>query len=101
MADGGSALSVHATAYVTTRRDRGEFTKDTRKQVVSVLLSFCRAIGDPPAEELTRNHVEGWITSVGGTLAKSTLRNRVSVVRKFCAWLVRTDVIAANPCDGL
>lgn len=101
MAAGGSALSAHVIVYVNERRNRGEFTHDTRRQVESVLLSFCRVIADPPAVELTRGHVEGWITSVGGSLARSTLRNRVSVVRKFCSWLVLRSVIAANPCDGL
>jgi site-specific recombinase XerC len=87
--------------YVTERRNRGEFTRDTAKQVTSVLLSFCRACGDPPAVELTYTHVSTWVESVGGTLARSTLRNRVSIVRKFCSWLILHSVIPSNPCDGL
>lgn len=101
MVDGGSALSAHALIYVDERRNRGEFTKDTRKQVVSVLLTFCRACGDPPASELTYAHVATWIDAVGARLARSTLRNRLSAVRKFCSWLVLREVILANPCDGV
>lgn len=101
MVDRGSALSAHAITYVDERRSRGEFTKDTAKQVQSVLLCFARGIDDPPVADLSRDHVEAWVTAFGGTLARSTLRNRVSVIRKFCSWLIRHDAIPSNPCDGL
>lgn len=92
-------LSQHAVAYVRERSQRGEFTKGTKRQAECVLLGFARSVGDPPASEMTGEHVNVWLASVAD-LARSTVRNRLSMIRRFCVWLVASGVVAANPCDG-
>jgi integrase/recombinase XerC len=95
----GRTLSEHVIAYTAERSRRGEFTKGTRRQVECVLLRFARTVGNPPPDALTSSHVEEWLASVGG-LARSTVRNRLSTIRRFCVWLIERGELAANPCDG-
>ena len=98
MAEGGTTLSELAVLYAAERFRRGEFTKDTRRQIECVLLGFADAIDDPPPGELTQRHVDEWLASVGH-LARSTVRNRLSAVRRFCTWLIRNGLLTTNPCD--
>lgn len=92
-------LSTLAATYVTVRTRRREFNGATPATVRSILWNFASACGDPPANRLTRDHVETWLTSMD--VAASTARNRLSTVRAFCAWLQRERQLRANPCDGL
>lgn len=46
---------------------------------------------------LTKRHVERWLDSIEH-LAQSTRRNRLTVVRGFCRWLVDEGMVKSDPC---
>ncbi len=46
--------------------------------------------------------IQAWMDDMAGAdLALSTMRVRQSVVSSFCTWLVKREVLAANPVAGL
>src|SRR2546425_1655836 len=52
--------------------------------------------------DLTLAMIQAWMDDMAGAdLALSTMRVRQSVVSSFCAWLVKRDVLAANPVARL
>ena len=46
---------------------------------------------------LSKRHVLRWMESIEH-LAQSTRRNRLTVVRTFCGWLVEEGAVKSNPC---
>ena len=52
--------------------------------------------------DLTPPVIQTWMDDMAGTdLALSTMRVRQSTLSSFCAWLVKRDVLAANPVAKL
>ena len=52
--------------------------------------------------DLTSSVIQAWMDDMAGAdLALSTMRVRQSSVSSFCAWLVKRDVLAANPVAKL
>ena len=56
----------------------------------------------PRVTDLTASTVQGWMDDMAAEdLALSTMRVRQSTMSSFCAWLVKRDVLAANPVAKL
>ncbi len=52
--------------------------------------------------DLTPSTIQAWMDDMAGTdLALSTMRVRQSTLSSFCGWLVKRDVLAANPVAKL
>lgn len=92
-------LSVLARQYVRTRADRRELRAATARGLRYDLDHFCRAIGDPPARGLKRDHIERWRAEQ--RCADSTLRTRWSRVHGFVTWLVIHGHLRADPFVGM
>lgn len=92
-------ISDLAAEYVEMRSRRHELADNTRNLTRSVLGIFTRAIDNPPVSELTRHHVEKWLSREN--VAPGTLRGRLSIVRTFCRWLVMSDYLTRDPTLGI
>ena len=54
------------------------------------------------ATDLTPTTIQAWMDDMaGGDLALSTMRVRQSTLSSFCGWLVKRDVLVANPVAKL
>lgn len=82
-------------AYVTERRQAGELAEATVPNVRWVLLNFCEHVGPVRAGQLRAEHVKTWMAA--SRVARSTQRNRFSIVRGFCQWLILTGHLRADP----
>ena len=52
--------------------------------------------------DLTSSTIQAWMDDMAGVdLALSTMRVRQSTLSSFCAWLVKREVLAANPVARL
>lgn len=97
--DVAEAVTFYARTYVRDRTRRREFTGGTPRSVRSTLALFADALDDPPGDTLTRNHILAWLSSMD--VAASTARNRLSMVKAFCDWLIDREVLTVNPCNGI
>lgn len=61
-----------------------------------VLSQFAR-VNPVETQRLTKRHVLRWLDSIDH-LAQSTRRNRLTVVRSFCRWLVEEDLCPHDAC---
>lgn len=82
-------------AYVNERRSSGELAEATVPNVRWVLLNFCESVGPIRPGQLRAEHVQGWMAA--SKVARSTNRNRFSMVRGFCRWLILTGHLRADP----
>lgn len=89
-----------AEQYVTERVKRGELGRLGGRNHRSVLRNFCGWWGSRPVERLGRRSVEKWIETLDG-LAPATRRDRFTIVRGFCRWLVRLGHVKRDPFDGV
>lgn len=97
---GLARLGDLALRYVAERTLRGEFRGNTPTSVRGILVSFARSAGwDLPPSRLRQRHVERWLER--GGQAPSTVRTRLSVVRRFLAWLVEIGQLRSNPAQGV
>lgn len=82
--------------YVRGRVKRGEIAVLTGRNHVTVLNQFALVANCPPSA-LTVRHVHTWQEKYGH-LAQATKRNRLTVVRTFCRWLVEEGHTPKDPC---
>jgi len=95
--DGGEpTLDQLARAYIAGRVQRREIGEQTARNAVCALGGLCRLYGDAPVAELTQEHVEEWLATVG-ELAPATRRWRLATIKGFCAWLARRGFVPADP----
>lgn len=85
----------YVESYVRGRVRRGEITVLTAKNVRTTLHGFA-AVNQVEVSKLTRRHVVRWLDKTEH-LAASTRRNRLSVLRAFCHWLVDEGLVAKDP----
>lgn len=82
--------------YIRGRVRRGEIRPLTARNLRMVLGQFAAA--NPVAVgSLSKRHVLRWLDSIEH-LAQSTRRNRLTVVRTFCGWLVQEEMVQRDPC---
>jgi len=98
--DSMSTLHAQTTAYLTERRNRGEITRRTAKNLRSQLDSLDRSFGNRPLNQFTKRAIERWLETLGN-LAPSSRRNHLGAARGFSEWLVERKLIASNPCDRI
>lgn len=82
--------------YVRGRVRRGEIRPLTARNLRMVLGQFAQ-VNRVPVGSLSKRHVLRWLDSVEH-LAQSTRRNRLTVVRSFCGWLVQEELVRRDPC---
>lgn len=90
-----------AVKYVRDRLARREIEPVTASTLRANLRLFAESIGDPPIRQLTREHIEEWLTGPASALARSTVRTRFSQVRTFCRWAVERGYMRRDPTLGL
>lgn len=83
--------------YVRGRVRRGEIRVSTARNVRMVLWQFADANPRVEIDRLQRRHVLRWLDSTE-SLAQSTRRNRLTVVRGFCRWLTEEGMVRSDPC---
>ncbi len=65
-------------------------------------MSVATADGMPRVTDLTPSTIQAWMDDMAGAdFALSTMRIRQSTLSSFCAWLVKREVLAANPVAKL
>jgi site-specific recombinase XerC len=90
-----SDLPQLVRAYVTERRRSGDLAEATVPNVRWVLLNFCEAVGPIRPGQLRAEHIQAWMAA--SKVARSTNRNRFSIVRGFCRWLILHGHLRADP----
>ncbi len=88
------------------RKQRGKTAGgvQTYRWILEQFLTFVRNRHGRLARvtDLTPPGIQAWMDDMAGAdLALSTMRVRQSVVSSFCAWLVKREVLAANPVARL
>lgn len=83
-----NTLAELVDLYVRARRDRGDITRDTARNIGYHLDGFVESFGARPLTQLTRSAVERWQGTIG-ELSPATRRGRLSSVRGFCRWLAQ------------
>lgn len=88
-------LSQLVQTYVTERRLAGDLADATIPNVRWVLLNFCEFVGPVRPGQLRAQHVKAWMAA--SRVARSTNRNRFSIVRGFCRWLILNRHLRTDP----
>jgi len=82
----GASLQARQTPFHTLRAYRSD------------LRRFAAAVGDD-LHAVTVTAIEGFLAA--GAVAPATRRRRAAALRSFYHWLVRQDLISANPMDRI
>lgn len=82
-----------------------ESTIGSKEYALSLFIAFIRdadtTLFDVTSADLLAfaSHLKGIITRSGTPYSRGTLRARLSAVKGFYAYLVRSDILFKNPCD--
>lgn len=101
---GECSLDALVNQYVAGRREGGELAAGTAKGHRYALLSFAGSFGNRPVQKLGERHVRRWMAqpdASGRPYADRSLRLRLTILRGFCRWLVRTNRVKRDPCIGV
>jgi site-specific recombinase XerD len=91
-------MGALATKYLAERTARRELLPTSVTTIRYVLWSFTDSVGPQlPAKSLNRRHVERWLEKHRNTWGRSTIRNRLSIVRTFCHWMIENRYITRDP----
>ena len=104
MAQELSELVEQFCNYQRKQRGRTLGGVQTYRWILEQFVAFARNRHGRLARvtDLTSKAVQAWMDDMGATeLALSTMRVRQSVVSSFCAWLVKREVLVANPVASL
>jgi integrase/recombinase XerC len=88
------------TAYLRKQRGRTEGGVKTYRWNLEQFLVFVRARSGRLARltDLERPTIQAWLDDMAAQdLGLNTLRLRVSTLSSFCAWLIRRELLSANP----
>lgn len=88
-----------ADQYVAGRRQRGEISRGTERNLSYHLAGVVAIFGDRPAAELDRETIETWQATMGAK-TPATRRARMSSCRSFCRWLVTHGHLISDPVAG-
>lgn len=86
--------------YLTERTARGELSITSARTYREALWLLAVALGGPtvPIAGLTRRRIERWLEA---EVSAATRRNRLSICRGFCLWLVREGHLRRDPTAGI
>ncbi|MDE3243392.1 MAG: tyrosine-type recombinase/integrase [Nitrospirota bacterium] len=90
--------------YQLKQRGKTEGGVRSYRWVLEQFLVFVRARHGRLARvsDLTLATIQQWMDDMaGGDLALSTMRSRQSTVSSFCGWLVKRNLLMANPVAGM
>lgn len=90
-----TTLTSFINRYLAGRKARGEITQKTMEDMRCTLYSLDRAFGRRPIQRFGPATVDRWL-ELGGHMAPSTRRHRLSVARVFCRWLVEVKVVKVD-----
>lgn len=91
-----------AFRYVDERRQAGRFRGDTPRNTGYTLSQFADFVGpDLDTSQLTVRHIRGWVGSMTGTVADSTVHKKFTTLRSFFVWLYRNKLISTQPFRDL
>ena len=104
------ALALWRDAYIESlgARNYAEGTLEGRRDALKVFLAWAAERDLTRAGQITRPILESyqrWLwrctKANGQRLGWSTQRNRLSILKDFCRWLTRQNVILHNPASEL
>ncbi len=94
MGAGKRVISAHIAPFLAARSYKPASVKQRRQ----ILGQFADHTGDPPAKDLSADHVLDWWGSLMG-LAVASRRSHLSAVRVFCSHLVSIGAAKHNPTE--
>lgn len=89
-----------AVRYIGERERQGRIEKRAAREVRSVLADFAERVPEDP-RQIRRRHVERWLERKITSLAPSTLRLRLSMLRGFCNWCASNRYMQVAPTLGV
>ncbi len=93
-------LGPLALRYVADREQRKELSPAAARTVHYTLGTLVRFVGwERPVTRLRRVDIERWMQR--DDLSAATLRCQLSIVRRFCRWLVENRYIRSDPTLGI
>lgn len=92
----GGALDALIDRYTRERIASGEVSRQTASEQRLTLQQFAANFGGRPLARLGESDIIRWMESTSG-LRPSTRRNKLSVVRSFCRWMVRRGHVRTDP----
>jgi len=95
-----SAPSLHSLAYAypDARLRDGSIAKSSARTLHYTLVVFVQTVGDRPASQLTRRHIEKWREA--RKLSPESLRSQLSIIRTWCDWMIAKGYLRRNPTIG-
>lgn len=88
-------LALHADSYpATTRRSYGYAMQ-------SLTAWLAEHAGAPDPDDVTRDHIRGWVVHVREAKTANTARTWLSGVRHFFKWAVEEQEVTDNPALGV
>jgi site-specific recombinase XerD len=87
--------------YVDQRTRAGRFRGRTPRTVGYILWQFVDHVGEIDTAQLTKRHIEGWVSSQHSRVRESTIYSRFSTLRAFCNWLRREELLRSDPFRDL
>jgi integrase/recombinase XerC len=100
MAEPTLTLYPFVIDYTRGRLRRAELQPDTVRNYRRHLVEFAESFGARPIDKLGPRAVENWLERIAQN-APGTRQTKFTSVRRFCEWLVATDVIKRNPTVGI
>ena len=96
VAHAGGSLSAFVDRYTEDRVAAGEASRKTALDQRLTLLQFSASYGDRPVKMMGESVIVRWMGTTAD-LRPSTRRNKLSVVKGFCRWLVRRGHVRVDP----
>lgn len=93
-------ISEAASRWLDQRTYEG-FSPHTIGRYRLQIQLMIRDLGDMPVDQLTLEHLRGYIALHAHRLKSSTTANRVRVLKSFCKWMVEEDILLRNPAAKL
>lgn len=99
-----SPAGVHWAAYLRSRGSE-KLTAHTIRRYEMEFVAVAHLLGTPPAgvdlSDLTLPQLREAFALYATTRTRSTIAGTMSTWTKFCRWLVREELVTANPMDHL
>jgi integrase len=93
-------LADAIAAYAADRRDRGEISGTSARQLAWRLRLLAHTWPDLEVAELERAHILAWQATVGDQ-APATRRGYLSTLKTFCGWAIDNDLLTVDPSARL
>jgi integrase/recombinase XerC len=85
--------------FLEVERQSSVHTRDAYRRDLSQFADFLSRQDDPQPADWDRHLVRAWIAELAGTVGNTSLRRKLSALRTFCRYLVRTHHLTYNPAS--